>query len=154
MKEHSTIPAVLKALVALVKLTIVADDFAVTDGQPIPPIDGTPNIICIGFTGVPGDEAIINNRTRQQMTLDPDRESYQITCVASSWAGHEQNMTTVRETAYGLVDILNRQLMLDQTLNGLVMRARIFSDSLAEEQTSMGAVSTVRFIIAVEAHTR
>lgn len=154
MKAHSTVPAVIKALVTLAESTIIADDFAVSDGHPMPPKDGTPNILCIGFTGVPGEESVTSTRTREQMTTSPDRESYQITCVSSSWKGHEQNMSAVRETAYGMVDILNYQIMLDHTLGGLVMRARIFSDALAEEQTSMGAVSTVRFIVNIEAYTR
>lgn len=154
MKAHSTVPAVIKALVALAESTLIADDIAVSDGHPMPPKDGTPNILCIAFTGVPGEEAVTVTRSREQMATSPDRESYQITCVASSWNGHEQNMASVRETAYGMIDIFNHQLMLDHTLGGLVMRARIFSDAMAEEQTSMGAVSTVRFIVNVEAYTR
>ncbi|MBX6382164.1 MAG: hypothetical protein IRZ07_04190 [Microbispora sp.] len=121
------------------------------DGQPL---DTDPDIVCIGFTGEPGEAAVEATRSRQQGATDPDRESYDITCLASSWQGHQSDPKTVRDRAYELVDRVAGELAADQTLGGVVMTARVSTEAFAQEQTSRGAVATVRFVVHIEAFTR
>jgi hypothetical protein len=155
MRANSTIPLALKALVLLARTAFGGDEnVEVIDGDPIPPLDARPDLVCIGFTGFPGDQSVSSTRTREQLATSPDRESYEITNIVSAWRGHEKSMPDVTDRAFKMIDILNDQLIVDQTLGGIVMRARIHSDSVAREMTSRGAVCTVRFIVQIEAFTR
>lgn len=153
MAGVSTVPAVLDRLVELARLT-VDDPEQVVDGQPVRDI--TNDVILIGFTGEPGEEAVTDTRTRGQMSSDPDKESYEITCLASSWKGREVHAKPPRDGAYELVDALNDELMRTPNLGmaGTVMRARLVTVGLTQQQTTDGATATVRFVIAVSAYTR
>lgn len=148
----STIPACLDALVAAARRALPGPDVQVTDGQPVDDISD--DIMCIGFTGDPDDVAVQSTRTQRQGTPDPDRESYDITCLASSWAGQEHDPKPVRDRAYGLVNALAAELASDPTLGRAVGRCRISTDSFAQGQTDRGAVAVVRFVVHVEAFTR
>lgn len=132
----------------------MGSDVQVTDGAPVPPMDAAPNILCIGFTGTVEEPVAENTRTIQQLASSPDRESYDLVCIASSWFGNNTNMQAVRTKAYGIVNALADSLSRDATLGGLVMQVRVGSDSLAQSQTTKGAVATVRFNIHVEAFAR
>jgi hypothetical protein len=72
----------------------------------------------------------------------------------SAWHGHETDPKSPRDAVYSVVDRLADALALDQTLDGLVARIRLRTDAYAPEQTSMGAVATVRFILIVDAYGR
>jgi hypothetical protein len=146
----STIPACLKALVAAA--TRANPGALVVDGQPAMHQDAD-DIICIGFTGDASEVAVESTRSQQQGTVDPDRESYAVTCLASSWKGREVDPEVVREAAYGFVNALAAELAVDPTLGGAVMRTRVSTDSLAQAQTEDGAVAVVRFVVAVDAFT-
>jgi hypothetical protein len=152
MKTVSTIPAVIDAIVALAQSVFSTTDVQVLDGGPVKSTD--PNVVAIGFTGIQGEVAVESTRTRQQLTTDPDRESYEITCLASSWLGHEADPKEPRDYAYGIVNALAEALAENSRLGGLVMRANIRTEAFAPEQTSEGAVATVRFVIGVDAYTR
>ncbi|WP_242890265.1 hypothetical protein [Actinomadura litoris] len=143
----STVPTALDALVT--GLTAALPDVQVVDGQPVS-TEG--DVICIGFGGVPGEPAVESTRTREQLAREPDREQYDIACLASSWSG-DTDAKTVRDRAYELVDAAADVLAADDTLGGVVMEARITTDSLTQEQTAEGAVATVRFIVHADAFT-
>jgi len=145
----STVPACLDALVALARRALPG--VQVVDGQPL---DTDPDIVCIGFTGEPGEAGVEVTRTRQQASITPDRESYDITCLASSWRGHQVDPKVVRDRTYELVDRIAAELAADPTLGGVALTTRISTDALAQEQTTRGAVAVVRFTIHVEAFTR
>ncbi|MFD0885756.1 hypothetical protein ACFQ08_14490 [Streptosporangium algeriense] len=143
----STIPAVLEALVAAA--TRALPDVQVVDGQPI---TASPDILCIGFTGEPGEPAVESTRTREQVTTDPERESYEITCLAAVLRG-ETDAAAVRVLAYEMVSVLAGELAGDPTLGGVCGRTQITTEALAQEQTTKGAQAVVRFVIAVDAWT-
>jgi hypothetical protein len=128
------------------------EGWQVLDGGPVKNTE--PNVIAVGFTGAPGEIAVEDTRTREQYTTQPDREQYEITCLVSAWHGHETDPKSPRDAVYSVVDRLADALALDQTLDGLVARIRLRTDAYAPEQTSMGAVATVRFILIVDAYGR
>jgi len=154
MPRHvSTIPDVVSEIVRIAESAL--EEVAISDGPPVPPMDTTPDILCIGFTGIADDDdAITTNRERNQLSTMPDMETYRITCLSSAYRGHEKNMAIVRNRAFEIIDELNKVISYDTTLGGRVMRTRILSDSVSQVQTDKGAVCTVRFVIQVEAVTR
>jgi hypothetical protein len=142
----STIPAVLDYLIAGLKAQL--PDLQIEDGQPITTDD---DLICVGFTGTPGEAAIVNTLSEQGRPRDPDREAYEITSLASAFDGGT-DAKAVRDRAFALVGEVAAFLNADPMLGGLVMRARLSTEALAPEQTSKGAVATVQFVIAVDAY--
>ncbi|NJP24459.1 hypothetical protein FLW53_09605 [Microbispora sp. SCL1-1] len=146
----STVPAVLDAILSAVRAAL--PDVEVWDGQPVK--QTRDDVICIAFTGEPGEAAVTATITLEQMAVDPRRESYTITCLASSWKGEASNAKAVRDRAYELVDGVVAALAQDQALGALVMRAMVSTQAFAQEQTTRGAVSTVQFGIHIDAYTR
>ena len=146
----STVPAVLDAIVATVRAALPGVE--VWDGQPVK--QTADDVICIAFTGEPDEAAVNSTISLEQMARDPARESYNITCLASSWQGEQENAKTVRDRAYDLVDGVAAALAADQALAGLVMRAMVATQAFAQAQTDRGAVATVQFVIHVDAYTR
>ncbi|WP_433225603.1 hypothetical protein [Actinomadura formosensis] len=146
----STVPAVLDALVARARAAL--PEVQVLDGGPHRDTD--PDVVAIGFTGDPGEAAVEDTRTREQLATSPDRERYEITSLASSWRGEEHDAKAVRDRVYEMLDALAAELERDQRLGGLVNRARLSSGAFAQEQTNKGAVATVRFVVSVDAFTR
>jgi hypothetical protein len=145
----STVPACLDALVAAAKRAL--PDVQVLDGQPAEDI--ADDLVMIAFTGEPGEQAVTVNRA-QAVTTAPDRESYDVTCLAEAWGGHETDPVPVRNTVYGFVNAIAAELARDITLGGVVGRCRISTDAFAQAQTERGAAAAVRFVVHVEAFTR
>lgn len=152
MKTATTIPQCIDYI--YLRMYQSLSDVHVTDGQPPPPEDAEPLLLCIGFTGQLGEPSVENSRNRQQADTKPDRETYEVTCIASAWLGSDTSAKQVRDAAFGIVNSVGDFLAKDQTLGGLVMRSRLLTDALAQEQTTMGAVATVRFVIQIDAFTR
>lgn len=152
MTALSTIPHVLSEL--LTRFTQRISDVKVTDGVPKPPEDIEPDLLCIGFTGEHGEPSVEDTRTSSEISRTPERESYDITCLASSWRGNNTDAELVRNSAFAIVDKVASELANDHTLGGLVLLARMRTSSLAQEQTNMGAVATIRFVIHIDAFTR
>lgn len=152
MRHVSTIPYVIPEIVRIARAAL--PDVAISDGAPVPPIDTSPDLMCIGFTGDPDDEVITSNRERNQLANMPDLEVYEISCLSSSWRGYEKDPDVVRRRAFEMIDILNDAFSFDATLGGRAMRVRVFSQAVGQDQTDKGAVCTVRFSIQVEAVTR
>jgi hypothetical protein len=146
----STVPAVLERLVALARAAL--PDVEIWDGQPVR--DVADEVLLIGFNGEPGEESVIDTRARQGLSPDPDRENYEITCLASSWKGRVDDMQPVRERAYELVDAFNLELMRDPRLGDRVLSSRVSAVGMTQMQTEDGAVATVRFVVIVSAFTR
>lgn len=140
----SSVPAVLSALVESLNAALTDDQTQIIDGQPV--TDPAPDVIAVGFTGIPGEagvESVLGGR-------GGDMESYDIHCLASSWRG-ATDPVVVRERAFALVGAVALELARDQSLGGLVMRARVSARALASEQTTEGATATVAFTVHVEA---
>lgn len=143
----STIPAVIDELVRLTAAALPG--VQVVDGQPVVQVEA--DFISIAY-GEDGEPAAESTRTRNQMTATPDQESYDVWCIASAWDG-DVDMQATRARAYGLVDAIAAAIAADITLGGLVMSARLASESLYLDQTTKGAVATVRFFVHVDAFT-
>lgn len=126
----------------------------VTDGPPQPPEYSSPDLLCIGFSGIEEDPVIEMNRNKAGLPNSPEREDYTIACLSSSWMGEQTDMRSVRERAYELIETFAEAIDKDHTLGGLVMRAWITSDQLIQAQTAKGAVATIRFEVNVNAFTR
>jgi hypothetical protein len=145
----STVPACLDALVQAVRAALPG--VQVIDGQPTTEVES--DVVCIGFTGQPGEAAVTSTLTREVYARSPDREQYDISCLASSWRG-EVDPKAVRDRAFELVDAVTGTLADDQTLDGTVLRARLSADVIGQEQTTKGAVCTVGFTVHADAFTR
>lgn len=143
----STIPAVLAALVAATRAAL--PELTVFDGQP--DRDVPDECVVIAFTGDGREAAVEDTRSVEEMTRERDRERYEITNLATSWLGSEQDMAAVRLRAFSFVDAVARSLAADQTLGGACMRARVSVAGLSQMQTENGAVATVMWTVAVDA---
>lgn len=144
----STIPAVLDALVA--SWTVALPDVQVVDGQPL---TSEPDIVCVGFTGIPGEPSVEATEDRGQLAATPDRERYDITCLASALRG-ETDAQAVRRRAFEMVEAIRADLQRDPTLGGVVMSARLAVLSLMGQQTADGAEATVTFTVRIDAFAR
>ena len=145
----STIPACLDALVQAVRAALLG--VQVIDGQPVEELE--PDVLMIGFTGQPGEAAVTSTLTREVYARSPDREQYDVACLASSWRG-DTDPKVVRDRAFELVDAVTGVLADDQTLGGAVLRARLSAGSVIPEQTTDGATCTVGFTVHVDAFSR
>lgn len=145
----STVPAVLDALVQ--RWTLALPGVQVSDGQPL---DLAADMVLVGFAGEAGELAVTSTRSRQQMSSAPDREQYEITCLVSSWKGRVRDAKAVRDRAYELIDAMADDLAAAPTLDGLVMRARLSTESFTQYQTTDGATAVVQVTVAVDAFTR
>lgn len=152
----STVPAVLAALVSITRTAM--EEIEVPAGHaPVTVFDGHPDrdppddCVIIGFTGDPREAAVEDTRSVEEITRERDRERYEITNLATSWLGQDQNLQEVRERAFSFVDAVARELARDQTLGGMCMRARISVAALAQMQTNEGATATIMWTVAVDA---
>jgi hypothetical protein len=141
----STIPAVLDRLLQAWALALPG--VQVVEGQPLSP---EPDIVCVCFTGLPGEPAIEAVDERGQLGGGPDRERYDISCLGSALRG-ETDARAVRERAVELVEAIRADLQRDPTLGGLVLSARLAVRSLLAEQTRDGASATVFFTVRIDA---
>ncbi|MFI6819264.1 hypothetical protein ACIBG7_43235 [Nonomuraea sp. NPDC050328] len=143
----STVPAVLDALLSLWAKALPG--VQVVDGQPL---EVEPDVVFVGFTGLPGEPVVTSTRTREQAATLPEHEAYAITCLASSLRG-ETDAKQVRDRVYEMVSALAGELAADPTLGGLVARAELSTESFAQEQTNEGAAATLQFVVNVDAWT-
>lgn len=154
MGNRSSIPAVIDYLVSRLTTLLGPIGVVVTDGPPQPPQDVAPDIVCIGYSGTELDEVVDNTLARQQMTTSPDRETYTITSLVSSWQGNDVDMKVCRDQVFEIINRISDELSRDQTLGGIVMRIRMQTEALMQVQTLEGAVATARFVFGVDAFTR
>jgi len=152
MASSSTIPAALDALKAAAEFALSGQIVQILDGGPVTQADQ--NLMCIGFTGVQGEAAVTVTNFSGGAASAPNRESYDVICLASSWLGEQHEPKPVRDRVFELVDALAAELARDKTLGGAVMTSRMFTTALIPEQTTKGAVATVRFTVHIEAFTR
>ncbi len=143
----STIPAVLDELVA--RFAAALPDADVFDGAPL--ATDTKDYIVVGFDTEDGF-AVEANLARQQLSAEPDREIYDVFCLASAWDGGT-DIKRVRDKAYALVAAANQALRQDVMLGGLAMQVSLTTHSLAQGLLAEGATVTVRFVVHVDAYT-
>lgn len=144
----STIPAAIDWLVAAFSAAV--PDATVTDGQPINMAD---DLIMVAFTGEPGAPAVQVTRDRESMSGVPEREQYEITCMVSAWKGVMDDVKTVRDRAFELVDAMAAELRTDQTLGGIALSARLSVANIAAYFTTDGVSVDVQVTVEVDAFT-
>jgi hypothetical protein len=147
----STVPAVIDELVRRFGLAI--PDAHVCDALPISDRDSN-DWILIGFAGQTDEQAVSSSLTVEQMTADPSREQYEISCIVSAWKGVEDDVKSVRDRAYELVNAMTAELARDPKLGGLVLRAILSAQTLDQYYSEGGVSADVRVTISVDAFTR
>lgn len=105
------------------------------------------DIVVIGWTPDEGEAVEFSDAIAG---LDSSRESYTITCLASSWSG-EVDMAARRSRVDEIVEAIRGQLRTDRTLGGAVNRARLATLSLDQYQTGSGCEATETFVVQVDA---
>ncbi|WP_433233712.1 hypothetical protein [Actinomadura nitritigenes] len=159
-RSSSTIPAVLAALLDAVARTL--PDVQVCDGMPVG--DVADDIVAIGATGRPGEVAVQASRTGGALTTAPDAESFDVSCVASSWRGAETDFAPVRAGLFAMLDAIAGEIAKDPTLGGATGLARMTVTSFFQEQVGVeddegtpsgaGAVATAIFTVHCDGWTR
>jgi hypothetical protein len=112
----STIPAALDALVSVARAAL--PDVDVFDGQPAEWLPA--DFVVIGWTME--RIAVTADLTRESAGTD-DREGYDIACYLNAFSGGT-TMKQVRDRVFAMYAALTAELRRDQTLGGIVMRAR------------------------------
>lgn len=156
----STIPGVLQSLIDVAARAL--PDVQVSDGAPVG--DVAEDIVAIGTTGREGEVAVQASRAQSVLTTAPDAESYDVSCVASSWRGAETDFAPVRGALFAMLDALAAEIARDPTLAGAATHARMTVTSYFQDQVTVtddegtpsgaGATATANFAIHVEAFTR
>lgn len=150
----SSIPAALDALVALAERA--HPDVQVLDGGPT--VEVKDDVIAIGYSGSVSEPDVRTTMTVEQLAMEPDRESYDVMCMASAWRGDahrggKPDSRTVRERAFELLAGIRAELAKNSRLDGAVMMARMSTLDVVLDQTKAGPVCTIRFVVHVEAYT-
>ncbi|MEU4578929.1 hypothetical protein [Nonomuraea sp. NPDC023979] len=149
----STIPGALDALVALAERA--HPDVQVLDGGPT--VEVRDDVIAIGYSGSPSEPDIRSTLAREQLDMEPDREAYDVMCMASAWRGDAHrdgrpDSRTVRVRAFELLAGIRDELGRDPRLGETVMMARMSTLDVVADQTKAGPVCTVRFVIHIDAY--
>lgn len=150
MSELSTIPAALDNLHAALQASQSLSGVLVTDGAPVAAME--PDMLIVGFTGQLG-EAGVEGPVQEAGYTSSDRETYDITCLASALRG-DTDMKPVRDRAFALVRVVKDILAADPRLGGAVTRARVSVQALSLDQISEGATATVQFQIHCDGFVR
>lgn len=140
----STIPAALTALVQLV--TVSLPGVRVEDGPWLNRPE-EPDVVVVGWTP---DEGTAVEMADTIAGLGSSAESYDVTCLASSWSG-ETDMAARRARVDAMVEAVRGGLRIDHTLGGVVTRARVGTVSLDQFQTDAGCEAAVVFTVRVDA---
>lgn len=143
----SPLPAALDALLQALTLAL-PDGVQLVDGQPVK--TEYPDIVMIGFNGEPGTEAITISREPADYGRHADHETYEISCLASSYRGGT-DAKLVRDRAFELVSIISAELDRDQTIGETVAQSYVSIGGVAPVMATTGAVCTVRFNIHADA---
>lgn len=152
MTWGSTVPDAIGALYAATSAEDALPGVMVTDGPKVTS-DAATQVLTIGYPGGDEDVAAEVSASPDGWDSRPDRESYSISCAASV-ANGDGDLAAARVAAYAIVNGVGGILAADQTLGGIVLRARLGSSTLHQSQTKRGAVVTVSFTVAVDAFTQ
>lgn len=148
----TTVPAALTALVELARSRAV--DLQLPGKRPVRVVDGPwldrpseEDVIAIGW--IP-DEGEAVEFTDALAGLGSSQESYDVTCLASSWSG-DTDIPARRARVDTLIEAVRAGLKADQTLGGTVTRARLATLSLNQWQLPKGCEVAVAFVVHIDA---
>lgn len=148
----TTVPAALDGLVTTVRVavsTLPAPEVRVDDGPWLSRPEEA-DVVAVGWTP---DEGTAVEYSDVIAGLDSSQETYDVTCLASSWSGGT-DMSARRARADSLVEAIRSELRKDRTLGGAVTRARLSTASVDQYQTSSGCEVAVVFVIRIDAFRR
>ena len=152
MAWASTVPGVLDALVAAFQATPGLEGVRVFDG-PVVSQAAPKEALCVGFSGDPTEPAVVQGQMqREGMVAAPSREQYSVQCAASVLNG-SGDISAARRRAYELFAAAGAALAVDPTLGRTVLSAQPGAATLAQDQTTDGALATVAFAVDVDAFT-
>lgn len=140
----SAVPTVVDALYDALSGAWALSDTQVLDGPSDEEV--APDVLLVGYSA-DGPSA---ESTQVPVGLRADRESVDVYCVASSWAGGSA-VRPRRARVFDIVAHVRSLLAADKTLGGAVANARITAMGLTQELTTKGAVATVEFTVHVDA---
>lgn len=142
----SAVPSALDALVALFAVKLPGTQ--IVDGPPTVDIAG--DVVAVGVT--PDDPSDVQS-TEDIAGLGAVQESFDVLCLARSWSGGD-GVKTQRDRTYRLLTAVKSALAADESLGGVVTRARLAGSSYGPWRTSAGQlVVDVTFRITVETFT-
>lgn len=145
----TTVPSALLGLHAAATIatsTLPAPTVRVDDGPWLAKPEEA-DVVVIGW--IP-DEGTAVEYTDAIAGLASSQETYDVTCLASSWSG-DTDLVARRGRADSLVEAIRAELKTDRTLGGAVTRARLATLSLDQYQTSSGCEVAIQFVVRVEA---
>lgn len=142
----TAIPAAIARLVSIVDAA-TPNTVTVHDGEPV--TAETPDWIAIGYD--PSSETAVEfNREWGAIGQRRMEEDFTILCSLRSGSGDEQ-ISTRREAAFDLLDVVSAAVAADPTLGGAVRVAAVFGNgSLAQAGTGSGAAAGIRFGVACQ----
>lgn len=142
----SAVPATLDALVALFQVKLAGTQ--IVDGPPT--VDVAGDVVAVGVTpDDPGDVA----STEDIAGLGAVQESFDVLCLARSWSGGD-GVKAQRDRTYRLIAAVKTAVAADESLGGVVTRARLAGSSYSPWRTSTGQlVVDVTFRITVDTYT-
>lgn len=148
----STIPAAIDALVAAAERAW--PKVQVLDGGPT--IEVRDDTIAIGYSGSSEDVDVRSTMTQEQLETQPDLERYEVMCLLSAFSGSAHrngrpDAKSTRDRAFELLRGIGRELARDPDLGGAVGLARMATVDVMADQTPMGPVCTIRFVVSVAA---
>lgn len=147
----STTPVVIPKLVELFRLADGLSAQMVLDG-PVAMDSGLREALSVGYSGDLDAVAVEGDLTDAGMSITPDRERYTVQCAVWVLNG-AGDMSAARARAYEILAAAGSALAANHTLDGLVLMARVSTVSLAQSQTSQGAVASIVFGVSVDAFT-
>jgi hypothetical protein len=144
----STIPAALDAMLAAFRAALPG--VQVLDGPDV--ADWEDELVIVGWSEQLPSVAV--DLARQSAGVD-DRETYDVACHISVVSG-DTVLRPPRLRAFELFDSLVAELRRDQTLGGVVMRARpavvdLDQVQLEGEETAGGASVALTFVVSCDA---
>ena len=138
-------PAALDGLVAVLSASAALRGVQIFDGQPT--TDTPKDFIAVGFSE--DGPAVSFNHSPAGLGNARRAETFDITCVVSSWNGGT-NAATVRNRAFAMFSACEAAIRAGGTLNASVLFAQVVQGSVTQMQTEQGAVCDVEFSVSVE----
>ena len=106
----------------------------------------------VGYAGEMTPSAVEGTLVAEGLAVTPSREQYTIQCVITV-TRMNTDIVAARTRAYELLGCVGQVLVLNHTLGGLVMSARIAAVTLTQSQGTSGAGAAVMFGVEVDAYS-
>jgi len=151
MTWSSSVPAAIDALVQAFRTADEFEGVTVWDGPTVS--KATPReMLAVGFSSDDAANDVDASSLAEGLAASPDRETYTIRCAAAVLNGNT-GMAAARRRAYELYAAAGAVIARDPRLGGAVMRARLGTHTLTQDQTPNGAQASVLFGIDCDAFT-